>query len=155
MVRKRTEQVDQQWIEIHQIVFMILRGEPDEVGNGLVGTIENGVQQPLIYRDISVRGGLQKLIGRNAIVAPRLKESDRSVAGNYSSSLTTLTAISAVTSRCSRSGTLNSPSDLDRLIQRDLAALDRVALLLPALRRCPCDVTEPKSWSFSPAFCEW
>jgi hypothetical protein len=45
---------------------MIFGREPNEIWDRLFGTIENCVQQPLIYRDISVRGSFQELVSRNA-----------------------------------------------------------------------------------------
>ena len=66
--------------------------------------------------------------------------------------LTTFTVISAVTSRCSRTGTLNSPELLDGLVEVDLAAVDGVVLRSSA-SAMSLEVTEPNNWSFSPAFC--
>ena len=67
------EQIDQQRIQIHQIVFVILRGKTHDVGKRVLGEIENRVQQPLIHRNVPMSGGFQQLIGRNAFVASRLQ----------------------------------------------------------------------------------
>jgi hypothetical protein len=67
------EQIDQQRIEIHEIVCVVLGREPHQVGDGLVRPIQQGPQEPLIDRDISMRGSFQELIGGNLGVAFRLQ----------------------------------------------------------------------------------
>ena len=78
---KGVKQVDQQWIEIHQIAGVILRRKTYNIGQRVLGKIENRVQKPLIHRNVSMSGGLQQLIGRNAFVASRLQDIKSDVAG--------------------------------------------------------------------------
>ena len=72
-VSKRAEQIDQQRIQIHQIAGVILRRKTHDIGKRVLGKIENRVQQPLIHRNVSMSGGFQQLIGRNAFIASRVQ----------------------------------------------------------------------------------
>src|SRR5437879_4090341 len=83
---------------------------------------------------------------------------DRRLAGQFEShrrcqsSLTTWTVISVVTSRCSRTGTVNVPNCLmgssSWILRRSM-----VKFCFSSASTMSLVVTEPKSCSFSPAFC--
>jgi len=53
---------------------VVLRCKPYDIGQRVFGKIENRVQEALVHRDVSMSGGFQKLIGRNALVASRLQD---------------------------------------------------------------------------------
>jgi hypothetical protein len=67
------EKIDQQWIEIHEITFVIFGGKTDQVRERVIRVIENGVQEPLVNRDITMSSSFEEPIGRDVLIASRLQ----------------------------------------------------------------------------------
>src|SRR5882762_4808577 len=98
-------------VQIHGIVFAIFGGEAHKVRNGLGGPVEDRVQESVVDTDLAPRRRLQQTVRRGGIILVGKYHVAWPRPSRYSS-LSTLTVISAVTSRCSRTGTLCSPSVL-------------------------------------------
>src|SRR5437667_1361376 len=104
-------------------------------------------------------GARSRQSSRDRLTDPRgCSGNDRRLAGQFEShrrcqsSLTTWTVIAAVTSRCSRTGTVNVPNCLmgssSWILRRSM-----VKFCFSSASTMSLVVTEPKSCSFSPAFC--
>jgi hypothetical protein len=107
--RQIAEDVFHHLFQIERILFVVLSGEAQHVGDGAFALIHNRVQKAMVDGDVAVSRRLQQLVNRNLSQMLRIEDE---FGANYSSSLTTCTVTSVVTSRCSRSGTLNSPKVL-------------------------------------------
>lgn len=67
------EDVDQFQIEIDWVVIMALGGKAHQVRERVLWMVNQRVQQTMIYRNIALRCGFEKSVGRNAFIAPRLQ----------------------------------------------------------------------------------